>query len=218
MLTVNRLGRAKKLLHVVRPLIDAAQTDLPATPDQPDVQTGTAPSNQPPWQAPVVQPKATKSYSGRIHAILFAVLLLNALLFGACHFADKYRALAGIVMLLLLVQLAIAIVATVKQAGTNITMGLKATVWLTIAYVGVVYLLSMSTLMVSSMGDIEHKEPMIVPGSNYYSVIIVFAAICSGVLGLAGLIQLVLFARSAKRLRSAEPPAPLAAANESTEG
>ncbi|MDP6634224.1 MAG: hypothetical protein QGG42_04960 [Phycisphaerae bacterium] len=122
----NRLDKAALFLQTVRPLVTAVQGEvsdeeiIEQAPLMP-VTTRTQPGDLP------AGPK--RHYNGRVHNILFIVLLLVAIVFGL-QMLREFEAIGWLIAILLALQFAMAISAAAKQSGTNIPNGLRTVVWL----------------------------------------------------------------------------------------
>lgn len=198
---LSRLATAERFLAIVVPLVNEAQgrmsaeevreraVGLPAAPDAPPGAT---------WAGAAGFPRPIRHYDGAMHGVLFALLLAGCGL-SLLDYLHHTSAAAVLVGMMLLGQFVIAIITAVKQGGTDISGGMKATVWLTIAYLCVVYLLALGAPF-AELDPARDTEPATPFAMTPFAL---FIAVCSGAAGLIGFVQLALFRGEYGRRRAA---------------
>ena len=206
--TVGRTRVAERFLSVLRERITAAQGEL--SPQQvrqqvaEDLQRGPAPPPLPP-----LPPAPAERGLGLSHVLLMLALPVGA---AAGYMAwrrpgDWPFALTAMIFVL---QSGLGMAAAAQKATGRDTL-LAATVWLTLAYVGAVFLFTVVGPVVSAAaaGPQETAYPWysLLPSVSVsrYRAIGLFAAVCSAGLGLTGLLHLLLYRR---KVAPAEAPPP----------
>lgn len=212
--SLNRLGRARKVLNRIRPLIEAAQGSL--SPEEiasnlanPHLQ------NAPPvigrYKAvPVAVPP--RYYGGTAHLVLFWLLLADVPLTAVSIVYDSdWTDLASV--LLLLVTVGYAITSLVKQRNTTLPAALKRLSWMVLAWdalmvvtaivYGIVLVISNPEALDRSLSALD--DPVVL-------VMTVITTTGTAVLGFVGLVLL-------RRFRAASlmpvPEAPVAGGGQS---
>jgi len=201
---LSRLRTAEKFLRVLVPVVRAAQGSmLPEEVRQQALESHeSASSASARARAPAAGVvRAIRHYEGTMHAALFAVLLAGFAL-SAIEYLQHTTLVAVFLGLVLVSQAGFAIAAAVKQSGTDAPAGLKATVWLGVTYVCVVFLLVVVFAVSASDYDADF-DPAPAPHFAPYAA---FIAVCSGVLGLLGVVLLAKFRGAYRRRLAAEAP------------
>jgi hypothetical protein len=202
--SLTRLGRVRKVLARIRPLIEevqgarlspeeiAAQLAKPVTPDTPPVIARYKP-------APAAVPPGY--YSGRVHLIFFWLLLADVPL-TAVNFVYESTWTDVVGVLWLMVTVGYAIASLLKQHNTTLPLGVKRLPW---------FLLGLDVAMIVAIvayglflginnpdalnGLSEMEDPVIV-------ALTVFSTAVTAVLGMSGIVLL-------RRFRASTPaPAP----------
>ena len=205
--SLNRLGRARKVLNRIRPLIEAAQGSL--SPEEiasnlanPHLQ------NAPPVigrykAAPVTVPP--RYYAGAAHLVLFWLLLADVPLTAVSILYDSdWMDLASV--LLLLVTVAYAITSMVKQRNTTLPAALKRLPWMVLGWAalmvvtaivyGIVLVINNPEALDRSLSALD--DPVVL-------VMTVISTTGTAALGFAGLVLLRRF-RAASLMPVPEPP------------
>lgn len=198
--SLGRLSIALRVLARVKPLIEEAQGELsPATIAGASwVPTASLPPSAPrPTGAPT-GPKPLRHDPGRVHAALFAAMLIV----GLISFAEVLwpsNTMLGVDLAFGLVALLILIFALQRQGGSDLPAGARNAAWSVLVYnilgfvIGVGYTVSY---------PIRHGAPpppdatFFFRGEPGYPQVMTGAGVAAIVLGLAGLFSLSMRARS----------------------
>ncbi len=140
---LNRLGKARKCLNRLKPIIEAAQGSI----SRDELQAHVArrkrtpgpreKSPSPPAGGGVVA--GVRHEEGNVHKVLFVVVFMGALAMAAA-LAFKHIALSMSTMLIFVGALALAIIALVKQHESDLKRPLCNTTWAALVYVSLVLL------------------------------------------------------------------------------
>jgi hypothetical protein len=215
--SLKRLRHARKTISILRPLIDEAQGKLTA--EEIITQTGAAfqrASQNPETLAASLNIASTLKYcSGRIHQILFSLLLFVGLL-DVLHFYFHPLWLIIIESMIALSLVGLTITALIKQSGTDVSAGLRRATWITSAYLGLSYLIAIGEgVAVSASNPTIAQDELAI--FQYYSElnpletpwlfgILIFTSTCSILLGFIGFVFTRNF-REQKNIATA-PPTP----------
>jgi hypothetical protein len=202
LLSLRRRRAAFRAIARIRERVKAVQGD--AIPAEISETAATAGAAEPPATiepvpavpaAPARVPPALpgRRDNGRVHAMLFGLLLLDAAL-TAASLAAPSRALDIAGQLLLLVQFGFAIGALVRQRRSDLPIGVRAVVWATLGYLSVTVLIIwvsnwMATIRALSAPAATHPAP------GRRLALDAFGLIAPLVLGVAGQILLRHFRR-----------------------
>lgn len=212
-----RVRKALRALRMIREAVEAAQGAL-----APDLMEGYAaqaaargaPTSARSHEAPLLMAMGDKPYRGRAHAALFTLLLVD-LYHSLMQFAWQSSVLYAFNIAIMLTLVVSLIVAVIRQSGTDLPRGLKATTWWVMGYMIVAQMVGAFVGVIIGMAragqgrvnqwDLVRSMWMTSPfDSMPILVLLVFSAVCSGVLGVVGWVQLRAFHR-----RRRQPP-PLA--------
>jgi len=197
--SIRRMPTARKFLAALSPAVAEAQGRMPTEEFRgrlADAWRETPPAGPPPGL--IGAPARIRHEEGSVHLALRVVLLVGAGMNLLAGLGDE-AAWVVLSVLLFLTQLILAIVAAVRQAGTDLPTGLRVTAWLTIAYLVVLYLL----FAASGLGGIFTPARRGVASEDLMLV----SAVWAGAMGLAGCLQLAVF-RGKSRRRGRRPPTP----------
>jgi hypothetical protein len=160
--SLSRLKTAKKVIRILKPFIQKAQGEFKVEEAQATIPSATTrrASNPLYLNSPVETIPPVKHYHGRMHEIVFLLLLVNALLTGI--FLLYHHILLNALNWGIALALGICVIAAlVKQYDTDITTGIKGMTWGTLGYVCSFYLAGYILLMAVFM------QGVIQTGSTY---------------------------------------------------
>ena len=198
---VVRMRTARRFIAALRPLVAVVQEDisppeisdrLARTPPPAPVHILRRAGGEPPG------PRRIVHYSGAVHVALFIILAASCAVNCAAIFAPN-TLLAALRLGLLLAQLGCAIGALVKQSNSDIPTGLRATVWIVIGYVALVYIAAVVGGPVMAATDIDAFDDTAGPEIMLFTRIFedqamnVFSAVVTGILCMVGFVQLSAF-------------------------
>ncbi len=140
---LNRLGKVRKCLERLTPIIEAAQGSI----SRDDIQAQAArgkrapkpPKQTAPTRAGAESPAVVRHGDGTVHKVLFAVLFMGALAMAA-SLAFKHIAISISAMLICIGALVLAIIAVVKQHESDLKRPLCTTTWVALGYLCIVLL------------------------------------------------------------------------------
>jgi len=203
---VGRIKRAHRLIAEMTPLIGRAQSDLPQNPVPPP------PLPEPvyfaPAPAPTLPPAAPQldsHYHGRMHAVAFTLMLVDAVL-GLFYLLLEHEVIEYLNMAVTLAELGFVVAAIVKQHRTDVPPSIRRILWAVVIFyaVGIVAGIVIGVYIVISSGgriDIENLSP------SQNIALFCFYLVGSGFMlgsGLLGWRFLVLFRRN--HLEGSPPP------------
>ena len=157
--SLRRLRNARKALAILEPLIEQAQGPLNAE----DMKTHleAAAQNPPPIHmsssvfpgpARASRRTGTAAYAGRAHRIFFGLLLVSGLVDIVHIFYHPFGFLA-FGMILTTGLAASAVIALVKQQGTNLDSATRTLTWISSIYVGLLIAVGYAAMMAMSIVD-----------------------------------------------------------------
>jgi hypothetical protein len=153
--SLGRVRNAEKALALLSPLIEQAQGRL--TPEE--LQAGAAQWQLEPPPPPPARNLKLKHYEGRMHSILFSLLLGSAIL-NTLDFLYDHPVIEALDIFLFVVIFAVAFATAVVQNNTDIPTGAKRLVWATLMYIGLtLYLGYMSFVFVDAIRQASSKQP-----------------------------------------------------------
>ena len=213
---ITRIRRARKLISLLRPIIARVQGEIPDEeirqraieialhPPPPPTQTGARANSQGPG-VPGEQQLPLRHYRGAVHIALFEVLALGCLVNCANYFYPG-TLLAAVSLVILLGQLGLNVAAIVKQRRTDIPKGARVTVFLALGYIVISYVwLTSGRFLFRGPAGLTSPVYGALTGSTGEAMSI-FAAICSGVLGTVGAIQMLRHRMRTKPGAATGPP------------
>jgi hypothetical protein len=215
--SLGRERTARKVVNILRPLIEAAQGAL--NPDEIASRSAEFTGGRGPVAPPSarVQPVgAVANYRGTAHEALFYLLLLDGLMSGIHIFVQNLP--LTILDTLCTIGFSIAvIVALTKQQGRGLNAGLRVVTWTAFVYVLVVWA---SSYVIGIYEVVRHPEAArngqweilkmmstISPADDRVMLyLLVFSVVCAIPIGFAGIVLLKKFRISSGVAESASPP------------
>ena len=198
--SLHRVPTARKALRAIREAVEAVQGTLAVE----DLEAGLAERRgTPPAAARTQVAPAVRMYQTKAHAVLFSVLLADAAHTAVnCFVQSKTLYVLGIAILIAMTLS--LLFALIRQAGTDLSRGLKMTTWYAAGYLFVSFMIGnmIAAFMAAQRGAAMPQTNMedfwrpwlLSPmDSTPMMVLTVFMTICSGGLGLAGWLQLQRF-------------------------
>jgi hypothetical protein len=196
-----RMRVAEKFLRVLVPIVNEAQGQVSGDEVRRQVlERDASASPGGAWPDGRV-PRAIRHCGGAMHVGLFSLMLAGAVL-SALEYFQHTTPVAVLLGILLLAQAAFAIAAAIKQADSDAPAGLKAVVWLTVAYLCVAYLLLIGFLVT----PMDYDPALDLTGRSDFAPYAAFITLCSGALGLLGAVLLAKFRSDYRRRLAAEAP------------
>jgi hypothetical protein len=196
--SLNRLRVARKVIEMLRPVIERVQGKL--SPEEASIdQDEEIPHPMHPLRTPRIRGRGIRHDDGTIHMMTFSLILLDGILTGI-NLLHHTIIMAAVSSLLTAVYCVCIVAALVKQRDSDIPDTVRTITWASIGFVCVSYFLSyilMVTSVVTSrpekmatqwdmylaMLDLSPQESLVAMG------VYAFAAACSLALGTVGLIR-----------------------------
>ncbi len=151
--SLKRLRKAQKTFSILRPLIEEAQGKL--TSEQIAAEAGAAlqrAGDQPPGLTRPLSSEPLKPCSGRIHQLLFLLMLLDGLIAASSIYFRHITLIVGQSILMLAVA-GLAITALIKQYQTDLADALRRLTWTATIYIVISYFISLGETIALSAGD-----------------------------------------------------------------
>jgi len=197
---LDRSRRARRVLKLLRPLIERDQGPLVAADAAGDVASATQAATQaaiatrPPAALP---PLPVRREAGRAHVALFGLLLLDATL-TLLQIGTSTTRISGVAALVLLAQVGCVIAALIKQRGSELSPAVRRTTWLCLVYVCVVWMTNNGLTIVDAvLAGIDKDRPLGLGPLNWVYGIEACVAL---VLGAAGMLILRVSRESTERI------------------
>ena len=196
--SLNRLRRARKVLDRIRPLIEEAQGRL--SPEEIANNFGSPAALDAPPVIALHQTAATapppRHYSGKVHLVLFWLLLADVPLTAVSVLYDKtWMDLAS--ALLMLVTVGYAIASLLKQHNTTLPASLRRLPWLVLGWAALMVVTAIAYAIVLAINNPDALNRSLSPLED--PVVLVMTVISTGgtaALGVAGLVLLRKFRAS----------------------
>lgn len=154
--SLRRLRHARKTLAIIQPLIEQAQGSF--NPEEFQAQLETASLIPPPLPTghPLARPSrfGPSPYQGPTHFLFFGVLLFSGLL-DIAHIFYHPVAFMAFEMILSTGLVALAVIALVKQQGTDLDPTTRTVTWISAIYLGVIIAAGYVAMMAMGITDPE---------------------------------------------------------------
>lgn len=180
--SLSRVSIANQVIDILKPVIQRAQQDIDTMREMPEMAEKSSDQRMYLRQTHVhathvrpVTPPPVLHYHGTIHIAVFVLLLINGLLLGGVLLMHDFFSIGGYAATLLSLGVC-AVIALVKQAGTDIPNSVKGFTWGMLGYMGVSFVTGFAFLTaalykyVQAFGqELSSNEFTMVKASTYFS-------------------------------------------------
>jgi hypothetical protein len=128
--SLRRVSTARKVIALLKPRIQAAQGELNVD----EVRQGLLPVSHQVLASAQSRKEAVSSYTGSVHAWLFGVMLLEALVL-AVNVIQPGTLPAFVIVLVFLAAAVLVVLSLVKQTGSALRGGMRVVTWFSLAHV-----------------------------------------------------------------------------------